>query len=215
MTCIGEPISWLRLEQLALGAAAPGVEEHVAKCGACRACLDSIRGDVVVLSPLVVPVRRAWRWWRLGVPALAFAGAMLILLLLWPRAAELDENQTAIKGTNDVLTLGIVRERAGAIRRDALSFRPGDRFKVIITCPPRVSAWIDVGVVEEGARSADYPMAPAAIACGNDVVVPGAFTLTGARANHVCVRVASGGAPPRSVPHPRDDGVACVTVRPE
>ena len=56
---------------------------------------------------------------------------------------------------------------------------------------------------------------PSIIAAVNTVTVSFAFTLTGARANHVCVRVASGGAPPRSVPHPRDDGVACVTVRPE
>jgi len=215
MTCIGEPISWLRLEQLALGAAAPGVEDHVAKCGACRACLDSIRGDVVVLSPLVVPVRPERRWWRLGVPMLAFAGALLLLLVLWPRGGDLDDNQAAIKGTDDVLTLGIVRERAGAIQRDALSFRPGDRFKVIVTCPPRARAWVDVGVVEEGAHSADYPLAPAPIACGNEVVIPGAFTLTGGRANHVCVRVATGAAPPRSLPHAREDGVACLTVRPE
>jgi hypothetical protein len=214
MTCIGEPISWLRLEQLALGAAVPGALEHVASCGACRACLESIRGDVVALPPLVAPAKR--QWWRLGVPMLAFAGAMLILLALWRRDAgvELADNQTLIKG-DDVLTLAIVRERAGAIRRDALSFRPGDRFKVVITCPPRASAWIDVGVVEDGTQSADYPLAPAAIACGNDVVVPGAFTLTGTRANRVCVRVATGGAPPRTLPRPREDGVACVTVRPE
>lgn len=216
MTCIGEPISWLRLEQLALGAASPGVDEHVAKCGACRACLDSIRGDVVALPPLVVPARRERRWWRLGVPMLAFAGAMLILLALWRRdGSELGENQATIKGTGDVLTLGIVRERAGAILRDAMSFRPGDRFKVVVTCPPRANAWVDVGVVEDGTHSVDYPLAPAAIACGNDVVLPGAFTLTGSRTNRVCVRVASGSAPPRSLPRPREDGVACVMLRPE
>jgi len=217
LQCIGEPISWLRLEQFALGATSTVVEQHVASCGACRACLDDIRGDVVALPPLVVPARRERRWWRWAVPALAFAAAALILLALWPRGDELDlgDNQALIKGTHDVLTLGLVRERAGTIRRDALSFAPGDRFKVVVTCPPRANAWIDVGVVEDGTTTADFPLAPASIACGNDVVVPGAFTLTGARPNRVCVRVASGSAPPRSLPRVRDDGVACLTLRPE
>jgi len=217
LQCISEPISWLRLEAFALGARSTVIEEHVASCGACRKCLDEIRGDVVALPPLVVPVRTRRLWWRWAVPAVAFAAAALILLALWPHGVdiELADNQALIKSTHDVLTLGIVRERAGVIRRDATSFAPGDRFKVVVTCPPHAAAWVDIGVVEEGATTADYPLAPAAIACGNNVVLSGAFTLTGARPNRVCVRVATGGAPPRIVPRVKDEGVACVTLRPE
>ena len=38
--CIGEPVSWLRLERFALGAADPAIASHVAACPACRHCLD-------------------------------------------------------------------------------------------------------------------------------------------------------------------------------
>src|SRR5262249_53882411 len=156
---------WLRLEAFALGAKSTVIEEHVASCGACRNCLDEIRGDVVALPALVVPVRPQRLWWRWAVPAAAVAAAALILLALWPRGGEdidLADTQALIKGTHDVLTLGIVRERAGVIRRDPTSFAPGDRFKVVVTCPPHAAAWVDIGVVEEGATTADYPLAPAA-----------------------------------------------------
>jgi anti-sigma factor RsiW len=43
-TCIGEPVSWLRLEQLALGElpapAADAVHAHLGACAVCAACLD-------------------------------------------------------------------------------------------------------------------------------------------------------------------------------
>jgi hypothetical protein len=72
--CIGEPISWLRLERFALDASDAGVGEHVAACAACRQCLDDIRGDVVALPVLHVPERRTWRWFALPAIA-ALAGA--------------------------------------------------------------------------------------------------------------------------------------------
>ena len=52
---------------------------------------------------------------------------------------------------------------------------------------------------------ADHPLAPAAIACGNGIVVPGAFALTGGQANRVCARVTSD----------QGAGEACITVSPE
>jgi hypothetical protein len=45
--------------------------------------------------------------------------------------------------------------------------------------------------------------------------MPGAFTLTGTRANRVCVRIAADAAPKRALPAPGDDAVACVTITPE
>ena len=47
--CIGEPISWLRLESFALGAPDPAIAPHLAACPSCRHCLDQIRDDVVDL----------------------------------------------------------------------------------------------------------------------------------------------------------------------
>ena len=78
MTCISEPISWLRLERHALAPDA-AVTEHVAACAACRACLDEIERDVVALPPLLVPERRR-PWWHLALP---IGGA---LVFDWPSA---------------------------------------------------------------------------------------------------------------------------------
>jgi hypothetical protein len=214
-TCIGEPISWLRLEQFALDSHDAHVGEHVARCAVCRQCLEQIRGDIIALPPLLPassPVAHKRRWWMFALPAFAVAAAAL-LLFMRPRDRS-DDAIARIKGVGDVV-LGIVRERAGVIREDVRSFAPGDRFKVVVTCPPSGLVWIDVAVVEEGAVTADYPLAAAPVACGNRVVVPGAFTLTGARANRVCVRVDASAAPRRLVPHPGDENVACVTIRPD
>ena len=111
--------------------------------------------------------------------------------------------------------LGLVRDRDGTIRDDVTTFAAGDRWKVVVTCDPAKAAWIDVAVVEDGAASADHPLAPAHVACGNQVVVPGAFALTGAKPNRVCVRVAAGAPPRRALPAAGEHDVACITVTPE
>lgn len=56
----------------------------------------------------------------------------------------------------------------------------------------------------------DHPLAATRIACGNRVVVPGAFTVTGDRANRVCARIAAVDGPTE-----RDAGTACAVVLPE
>jgi len=209
MRCIGEPVSWLRLEELAVGVARAGVAEHVGACPACKQCFAEITADLVALPPLVVPERpRRRQWWY--VPAYALVGAAIVTFVM---GRPLFIDGSAIKGGD--LSISIVRDRAGTLREDVLTYAPGDRFKVVVTCPPRFAAWVDVGVVEDGAHTADFPLVPATIACGNRVVLPGAFTLTGARPNRVCVRVASGAPPLRAVPQASDDDVACVTMRPE
>lgn len=208
MTCIGEPISWPRLERYVLAGGDAAIGEHVAACAACRQCLDEIERDVVALPPLVVPVKR--RWWKLAVPiAGALAAAALLLLLLRPR--EPREGVASVKGLGDV-QIDVVRERAGIVRDDVRSFAPGDRWKVVVTCPPDRPAWLDVAVVEAGAAHADYPLAPARVTCGNRIVVPGAFSLTGDKPHRVCVRVGVAGEPARSLPAPGD---ACLTLRPD
>jgi hypothetical protein len=196
VTCISTPISWLRLEQFATRRADEQVASHVAACPACARCLAEISADVVALPPLVVPAARPRRWWYFAVPALALAA---LAFLVWPRTRD---DIARVKGVGDVV-LGIVRERDGVIRDDVTTFRPGDRFKIVLTCPPAASAWIDVDV------GGDHPLPPTRIACGNKVVVPGAFHLTGTAANRICVRVAAAAAPDGDAPR------ACLTIRPE
>lgn len=222
--CIGEPVSWLRLEQFAIDAADPAVAAHVAACPACRQCLASIRGDAVVLPPLAVPARAArpvwWRrWWLAPAMAAAAAAAVLVLVLRpapppgpGPSAPAAGE-RVAIKGIGDV-TVELVRDRAGAIAFDARSYAPGDRWKVMISCPPSASGlmtWIAVSVAD--GLTLDHPLPVSKIACGNRVVVPGAFAVTGDRANRVCARIATKPAGADSAA--ADGGTACVTLAPE
>jgi hypothetical protein len=213
--CVGEPISWPRLETYALDRRDPAIAEHVATCPACRQCLDEIEHDVVALPGLpVLAPRPARRWWWLAAPALAAAAAIALLVLRPGEPAPAFSRTASIKGVGDVV-LGVVRDRDGTIRDDVTTFAPGDRWKVVVTCDPATAAWIDVAVVEDGATRADHPLAPAHVACGNAVVVPGAFELTGSKPNRVCVRVAAQAAPRRALPAPGEHDVACVTIRPE
>lgn len=207
--CIGEPVSWLRLERFALGTPDPAIASHLASCAACARCLDQIRDDAVALPPLAAaaarPVRR--RWLAPAFAAAAAAAIVLLVALVRPRPAPPDglaPPTVGVKGVGDV-TLELVRERAGAIRFDATSYAPGDRWKVVVSCPPRAAAWIDVSVAD--GLATDHPLGAAQIACGNRVVVPGAFSITGGRPNRVCARIA---ATPGA-----DAGTACVTVAPE
>jgi hypothetical protein len=214
--CIGEPISWPRLEGFALGAPDPAIASHVDACPACWQCLDHIRGDAVALPPLALPptverARRTRRWWWVA-PVFAGAAAAVLLVALWPArpattAGDLPATTIAVKGVGEV-TLELVRERAGAIRYDARGFAPGDRWKVVVTCPPSQAAWIDVSVADGAApASIDHPLPAVQLPCGNRVVVPGAFTITGSAANRVCASIsAAPGA---------ETGTACVTVHPE
>ena len=203
MTCIGEPISWPRLERHALTRDAQ-IAAHLDACTACRDCFATI-GESIALPPLAfaAPPRRR-RWLAPGF-ALAAAAAAIVVVVLWRRGDEpRAENVVAMKGGGE-LVLGVVRERGGAIVEEARAFLPGDRWKVVVTCPPAASTWLEVVVLDGGEPS--YPLAPAHITCGNRIVVPGAFTLTGAVPNRVCVRVSELSKGPGDL--------ACVTIRPE
>jgi hypothetical protein len=209
LACIGEPISWLRLELFASGRTAdPAIASHLAACPACSHCLDEIRGDLVALPVLAMPdvaPRRA-SWWTWLVPALGLAAAAVALVILapWRGSTPQREDVVAVKGIGEVI-VDVVRERGGVIRDDVRTFAPGDRWKVVVTCPPAGSARFDVGVTEAGSTVLDRPLRPATLGCGNRVVLPGAFTLTGDQPNRVCVTITSG----------EDSGRACVTIKPE
>src|SRR5262245_49716705 len=132
MMCIGEPISWPRLERYAASGGDAAIRDHVAACAACRQCLDEIERDVVALPPLVVAARR--KWWKLRLPiAGALAAAALVLVLLRPREPAQD-GIARVKGLG-IVEIDVVRERGGVTRDDVRTYAPGDRFKVIVTCP--------------------------------------------------------------------------------
>jgi hypothetical protein len=158
----------------------------------------------------VRPVRR--RWW----PALAFAAglaaiAFALFVVIGPSESKLaetsrgvDRDVVSVKGVGEV-RIELVRERAGEIRYDALLFARGDRWKVIVTCAPSADVWVEISV-NDGV-TIDRPIPPAQLICGNRVVVPGAFTITGIGAHRVCARIASGPGAAAAV--------ACTTLRPE
>ena len=199
MSCVGTPVSWLRLESFALDGRDASVRDHLAECPACARCLEDIRGSSVELPRLVLPAaparkQRNWRWWL--VPAMAAAAAAIVLLMVVRRPEpQLAEHVARVKGVGEVV-LGVVRERGGVIRDDVHTYAPGDRFKLVVTCPPEAS--VAVSVTVEDAGQIDRPLPPAQIACGNRVAIPGAFEITGDRPNKVCIAI--------------DDARACLTL---
>ncbi len=192
MSCIAEPVSWLRLERHALGEREAATVAHLAACQTCRACADAIAADTFELPALrpavVIPLRKKRPLWQIAAPAFALAAAAVVALVVVSRPPPREADRFAVKGGE--LVLGLVRERAGMIADDATTFRPTDRWKVVVTCPPGEAVAPSVSVVEVGGSApADHPLVDATVACGNRVVLPGAFTLTGLRANQVCVTI--------------------------
>ncbi len=186
MTCIGAPISWLRLEQHAL-AADVEVGRHLDACPACRACFASIDGDRDrALPPLgdlaVAAARRRGRSRWLAAGAVAAAAAIVLLALL----RRDTETMPGIKGGDD-LVLDLIRERSGEVVAGPVSYRDGDRFKVLVTCARRGEVTVELTVDQAG--ESFTPLAPARIRCGNRVPMPGAFSLTGTTPARVCARM--------------------------
>jgi hypothetical protein len=140
----------------------------------------------------------------------AAAAAAVALVVVRPRPRA--DDRVAIKGIGEV-ALELVRDRAGAISYDARRYAPGDRWKLVISCPPAAaSPMLAIEVSVADGVTVDHPLAATRIACGNRVVVPGAFTITGDRVNRVCARIAAVDGPPATE---RDAGTACVVVLPE
>jgi hypothetical protein len=221
--CVGVPVSWLRLERHALGEVDGEVAAHVAACAACRAALATIEADDRPLPPLPVPAapRRRWSWW----PRLAFAGGLVAAaaaLILWVVIRRGEEpamhagSRVRVKGGE--LVVSLVRERGGAVTFEPSRFAPGDRFKVRVTCSPGAAGDVAVDVVVFQDGAAAWPLAPARLACGNLVAVPGAFRITGAGPARICLAVAERGAVDRAAIEARGARgaeVGCVGVEPE
>jgi hypothetical protein len=209
--CIGEPVSWLRLERLRLGelpeAERAAVAGHLAACAACAACLAHIETDQAELPPLEVREPRAIesarrplsRVRRLFAGAGALAAAAVAVLAIghaWrapgPSAAESETGRTRSKG--DGMAFVLVRADGERVVEGQGVFRDGDRFKALVTCPPSLNASFDLVVFDEGGdpsgggSATAYPLEPVRhFSCGNEVPLPGAFRLTGIENETVCV----------------------------
>jgi hypothetical protein len=210
--CIGEPISWLRLERYHLGegdaAERASVAEHLAACGACAACLARIEADgAVAVPPLAAPERaqpapsaRGRRVALLtGGLALAAAVALLVASRPKPRDGDVpgDVPPTGSRVKGDGVAFALVRDDSERIVEAGGAFHDGDRFKALVTCPPAMTASFDLVVYD--ATGAAFPLAPAAgVACGNDVALPGAFRLTGSSDETVCLAWSTDGGVDRN-----------------
>ncbi|HTM21531.1 MAG TPA: hypothetical protein VL172_13515, partial [Kofleriaceae bacterium] len=160
------------------------------------------------LPRLVVPVAAVRRpWWRRWQLSLSLAGAALvaaaILLVLVPRggrgqAVAVPGRHLHVKGGGDI-SLELVRRRGDQVTRDPAGYRPGDEFQVMVTCSE--GGRVDTRLVIFEGDTPEAPFERAPLDCGNQVVHPQAFRLTGTAPVTVCLVV--GGEP------------GCLPLRPE
>ncbi|MEY4581817.1 MAG: hypothetical protein RL701_6520 [Pseudomonadota bacterium] len=199
---IGEPVSWLKLERYGLGELseheALQVAKHLQQCPVCGACYAQIEADAArVVAPLPA-ARSAPRRTRTGLalPArqLAVVGSLLSAALgAWlalgpdmePPARR---NMTGTKGGE--LALELVRVGRAGSSLEPGHFVPGDRFKVLFSCPPSRAGAVRVRVFQ--GDDVFEPLPPHQLEnCGNRRNLPGAFALDGSDRVSVCVTLAS------------------------
>lgn len=217
--CSGVALSWLVLEQHALGEL-PGarrqeVDAHLQSCEACRSCFEQIRAEAAPLPelpelpalpvqpPTAAPVEAQPSWWRrlrwgwaLAGAGVAAAAAALLLAVLPPGALNpsgaLPPGRIGYKGGELALTL--VRQRGQQVQHGPKTFSSEDRFKAEVTCAPGLKLVGDL-IVYQG-RERDFPLPPAApLSCGNHAPMAGAFRITGAAPIIVCLVVEQGTRP--------------------
>jgi hypothetical protein len=184
--CIGEPISWLRLERYQLGELSETervvIAQHVARCPACEACLHRIEQPIALdpLPPLAAKPKRAFAW--SGFFALAGAAAVLALAL-W-RGVAPDANAARDHTKGGEFAIELVRMDADGRLQEPTHFRATDRFKVLLTSPEDLRGEVDVVIFQDG--RAYFPLERASIDVGNRKTLPGAFSLDGAAVIEVC-----------------------------
>lgn len=81
-----------------------------------------------------------------------------------------------------VVSVALIGERHG---ENAVQFAQGERFKVLVTCPPSLRAQLRLFVFQGGTRY--EPLAPKSMTCGNLVPWPGAFSIDGQHEAQICV----------------------------
>lgn len=176
------PVSYLRLEQLALGELSwmqrRRVVAELAACPACTRALALIQADHVTLKPLRAPTSlpRARPGWTLPLLLSALTTALVVVVL-----PPQDENRA--KG--DDVSSTLIRERNGALSAHPERFATTDRFKLSVNCAlPSPILW-DVAIWQSDGMA--FPLRRQEKSCGNDITLEGAFRITRAEAAAVCV----------------------------
>jgi len=196
--CIDQPVSWLRLEMYALGALdaeqRSAIEAHINVCAACAHCLSRIE-QPQVLPTLKLPERapslriRLWQrcvahWPQLS---LGFALASVMLLSIWPKTTkQLPEISSRVRVRGGEIAITLLREHQGMVTEDPKVFKQGDRFKVLVTCPPQWNVPWRI-IVLQGKEAFQPLPTPTDFRCGNKQSVPGAFTVDGDQSVDVCL----------------------------
>jgi hypothetical protein len=178
---VAEPVSWLLLERYALDELDAGerraVEARLAESADDRACLELIRGDRSELPRLpAAPSRMRLLTWA----PLAVAAAAALIFMFRPSDLPAARRSLGTKGGEVAILL--VSDRHGEA---PTTFTKGERFKVLVSCPPWFAERLHVVVLQDGERF--EPLPGTAIRCGNHVPWPGAFTLDGRAPATVCL----------------------------
>ena len=197
LSCGETPISWFQFDRRLAGELSGSEEErierHLSSCPACRACWDEVQTTSRQLPALQTTapesrMHRLRKW--LGPATLVPIAAVAILLLVINRSTpgELNGEPVNILKGGD-LTFSLLRDHRGDVAADPDHFVSGDRFRVLVTCPPDQGRAWDVVVYQDG--EAFFPFeADQRLQCGNEVALPGAFRVTGDSAVEVCLVLA-------------------------
>lgn len=198
-SCIGEPVSYFRLERYSLHEL-PAEEDrsiaaHLEQCPVCRACYERIQADVrdsdiaalaaklsrVPQLPAAArpPVARA-AW---GFGALVASLACLLFVMRPQPTGPSVASDITTKG--DALALELVRADAQGQLLEPTHFAAGDRFKLLLTCPASFAGSVRVLAFQGGAFFEPVP-AQRLETCGNRRALAGAWQLDGTEAVELC-----------------------------
>jgi hypothetical protein len=120
-----------------------------------------------------------------------------------------------VKG--DSLALEVVRVDAQGRQREPSGFAAGDRFKLLLTCPPSLAGNWRVLAFQAG--EVFEPVTQQLLRCGNRAAVGGAWALDGeapvelcvVRADGVSAAVIDAARSPQALPEPN----LCVRLAPQ
>lgn len=198
-SCIGEPVSYFRLERFELRELSAdeqgSVAEHLAQCPTCRACHERIRADgreqdlAALVAKLQAPralqprAARRTRGWVWGTVALSLVG-VLAVLSTQPVSPPMAPGGHGTKG--DGLALELTRVDAQGQQLEPTRFAPSDRFRIALSCPPALAGTVHVLAFQAGEKFEPLP-AQTLASCGNRRMLSGAFRLDGSAPVDVCV----------------------------
>lgn len=200
-TCIGEPISYFRLERFELCELPSDehrhVAEHLAQCPTCRACYERIQTDAreqdlaALVTKLQQPqpkaaARARARGWFWGTGALAVSLVGLLMVLRMPLALQPMAPGGATQTKGGGLALELTRVDSRGQQLEPTRFAPGDRFRLALSCPPGLAGKVSVRVFQAGETFEPLP-SQTLTSCGNRRLLAGAFRLDGQAAADVCV----------------------------